>query len=552
LNPITQAVAQLYFAHPDQRTIVVSRSNKAIDHFLSALLERGVEEMHVVRLGGFSKLTRDDSTFSFDFSADGRLNVCLSTRLHLLANIQELGNRLGEVENMHVGDVGYSCETVHAFYHQHIAFRLERWSEQDQALFASVPVFLTRAVSLKQAVERVFATIESLRWTEFLRTDQQRTEYLASRFARVVFLTSTHAARARDRLIRAGFSYENVVLLESEQMTEVEGFVPLNIQADPAHTIKRVLVVGEKERLEQKRLSPQSLGDRLHRLYGFYPSFGSQKDDDEEKEGKNKRVRRQKVDFSVVLPFLRHLALSSSSSSSEEQAFVIPPSSKLPTLSKQVQFLECGEYQGQGREQEDEDEEDEEEEERWFHTGEAEFLVALYMYLRLQGIPEREIGLFAATEAQKRQVEQVLLHRCSHDMFGLPSHLFSVSEVPEEEEVLVELSVTLFSTAGPLSSKAESVLARLERSTTKGLFVFGRKDELQLSEQKGGEQQSSLFLKFVLPSASGKLALDQEGELENGVDDLGAKVHAIATKQYEDMVKAHQRQNVMPEEEKET
>jgi intron-binding protein aquarius len=46
---------------------------------------------------------------------------------------------------------------------------------------------------------------------ELLRTPNLRTEYLLSKQARIVAMTSTHAAIAREKMIDLGFKYDRWV-----------------------------------------------------------------------------------------------------------------------------------------------------------------------------------------------------------------------------------------------------------------------------------------------------------------------------------------------------
>jgi intron-binding protein aquarius len=63
------------------------------------------------------------------------------------------------------------------------------------------------------------------------------------------------------------------------------------------------------------------------------------------------------------------------------------------------------------------------------NLGEAEFVVAVYMYMRLLGYPKESIAILAMTHAQVMLIRDVLHYRCSNvPLFGLPSTVSTVDE----------------------------------------------------------------------------------------------------------------------------
>ena len=502
---LSQLISSIYSTYPDQKTILVGRSNQSIDSLLVSVLERGVEESHVVRLGGFSKLTAEDSIFGFDFSGYGRLELCLANRMNLLSNIQELGNALSSFAGLSIGDVGYSCETCHSFFKQHIEFRIKRWDDEDQTLFRSVPIFLSYDLPLKKAVEHVFNEIEGLRWTEFLRNDQQRVDQFVSHHARVIAMTSTHAARARERMIRMGFCYQNVIMVEVDRMSEVEAFIPMNIQSSPSSNIQRVVISGRRG---DQSLIPDSFGERICRLYGKIPSDLA----NYEEMVSLKRHRRGKTHYKIIKPYLSYL--KNENPTKENISFFIPPSLHISCLINQpAQFVEVGDYQEKG-------------EEDGVHEGEAEYLVAVYMYLRLKQVPKESIAIFCGTDNQKQRIEEIIVSRCGHEMFGFTPHVFAMSTIPIDEEVLIEFPVILCSTVSSLNEHCQTILERLESSASQAMVVFGRSNEF--------DENMSLW---PLVTSSDGIFEVEEGGMEDGVDQMGQLVHSIATKQHKHILK---------------
>ena len=55
------------------------------------------------------------------------------------------------------------------------------------------------------------------------------------------------------------------------------------------------------------------------------------------------------------------------------------------------------------------------------NLGEAEYAVAIYMYMRLQGYPPDKIAILTTYNGQKHLIRDVLTKRCAKNpVFGLP------------------------------------------------------------------------------------------------------------------------------------
>jgi intron-binding protein aquarius len=131
-------------------------------------------------------------------------------------------------------------------------------------------------------LNEIFSELAEYRPLEMLRSQRQRTDYLLMKQARIVAMTCTHAAIARSHLIELGFQYDNLVMEEAGQMTEIEGFIPMLLQrgesdesASALSRLKRVCLIGDHHQLPPvvKNMSfstysnlDQSMFSRLVRL----------------------------------------------------------------------------------------------------------------------------------------------------------------------------------------------------------------------------------------------------------------------------------------------
>lgn len=110
-----QILSELYHNFPEQRTLVVTHSNHALNDLFEKIMERSVDERYLLRLGhGEAGLEGDK-----DFSKFGRVNYMLSRRLQLLEDVAALARSLGLSE-----DAAYTAETAGHFFFYHV---LSRW-----------------------------------------------------------------------------------------------------------------------------------------------------------------------------------------------------------------------------------------------------------------------------------------------------------------------------------------------------------------------------------------------------------------------------------------
>ena len=88
---------------------------------------------------------------------------------------------------------------------------------------------------------------------ELLRSSYDRGNFLLTKHAKVIAMTCTHAAIKRRDLVALGFQYDNLVIEEAAQIMEIETFIPMVLQnPDPATNksrLKRVALIGDHHQL---------------------------------------------------------------------------------------------------------------------------------------------------------------------------------------------------------------------------------------------------------------------------------------------------------------
>jgi len=266
-----QIISNIYHNFPEQRTLIVTHSNMALNQLFEKIMALDVDERHLLRMGhGEEELETEK-----DFSRYGRVNYVLAKRLDLLTKVQRLKESL-QVD----GDVAYTCETAGHFFRQHI---LARWEEylarvkrssnagatvQDisthfpfKTFFDDAPAPIFKGQSYAEDMDiadgcwryirRIFSQLEEFRAFELLRSGLDRSRYLLVREAKIIAMTCTHAALKRRELVELGFKYDNILMEESAQILEIETFIPLLLQTpkDGYNRLKRWIMIGDHHQL---------------------------------------------------------------------------------------------------------------------------------------------------------------------------------------------------------------------------------------------------------------------------------------------------------------
>ena len=513
-----QLVALLYRAHPAQRTVLVARTNHTLDRVVRRVLALGVDAAHVVRLGHGGAQCAPPH----DLSRRGRVDAALARRLVALALAAAVARAAGapapEAEL-----VGASCELAGifrtarlaplwaqyaaacarersaAFVAEHFPLKafvtyVREWQQQQQQVSGSnnsagenaqwkwlqrVPRgefsetdSYEEAMALAEgwwaAVDAVFDELGALRVLELVRGGRARADHLLRREARVVALTSTHAALRRAQLAALGVRGATLVLVDAAQMLDAETLVPLVLAAgsttttnsDSSSTLRRVVLVGDPCAL------PPAVGGRVAALRA-----------------------RTRLDTSL---FARLLALGAPHAVLDAQgacrpciaaayawacaggtlrtlAGAAPSDGRNAGFARACQLVDLADARGRG----------EACPVRGAHqnVAEAEAVVHTYMYMRLRGYPRAAVALLTPSAAQQRLLCDVVARRCTATpalaaRYGAPAHITTVDQFQGRRADHVLLSLVRTAAPGTLADPRRLVQALA--GARRGLYVFAR------------------------------------------------------------------------------
>ncbi|KAJ2661504.1 hypothetical protein IWW48_002371 [Coemansia sp. RSA 1200] len=495
-----QIIANLYHAHPAQKILLVTHSNQALNQLFEKIIALNIEPRHLLRLGhGEEELDAEER-----YSKAGRVESFLERRLELLAEVQQLADSM-DVR----GDYGYTCDNARLFFITQVRLRWEAFyrkavAQVDQdsadagrfvvdgfpfALFfenalghsvfgaaadaasSTASDLLEVAAGCFRYIESIFDELADIQPFELLRSSADRSNYLLTNQARIVAMTCTHAALKRKELVALGFRYDTVVLEEAAQILDVETFIPLVLQqpssavdASSSHNsnrLKRLVMIGDHNQLPPvvKNSGLRAYANMEQSMFARFVRLGVPYTE----LNKQARARPEIAD----LYRYRYTALGDLEALVGAGPFALPNSGFQNTF----QFVNVADFGSRGGESAPT---------RYYYQnlGEAEYVVAVYQYMRLLGYPASRIAILTTYNGQRALLRDVLERRCTGSdmldaLFGLPGALSTVDQFQGQQSDYVLLSLVRTKSVGHLRDLRRLTVA-LSRARL-GLYVFGRR-----------------------------------------------------------------------------
>lgn len=431
----TQIINNIYHNFPEQRTLLIAHSNQALNQLFQKIVALDIDARHLLRLGH-----GDDLDTEANFSKHGRVESFLENRENLLREVSRLAQNLNAP-----GAHGSSAETAGYFNSVYVIPVWKKFEECIQASDATPetirlafpfhdyfsdapqPLFPLKAEKEElidiangcyRHISKIFNELANVRPFEVLKRDRDKANYLLTNEARIIAMTSTHAAIRRREIASLGFHYDNVIMEEAAQITEIENFIPLALQ-NPKNgeiPLKRVVLCGDHfqnspviQNLAFRHYAnlDESLFSRLIRL--GVPTINLD------------RQGRARTSIASLYSW-RYKNLGSLPSVSSDSEYQTANAG----FKFDYQFVNVPDYKGKG--------ESEPTPHFTQNLGEAEYAVSIYQYMRLLGYPALKISILATYAGQCALIKDVLKHRCSIDLiFGLPKIVTTVDKYQGEQ-----------------------------------------------------------------------------------------------------------------------
>ncbi|WJX17061.1 hypothetical protein P8452_07016 [Trifolium repens] len=470
-----QILNVLYHNCPSQRTLIITHSNQALNDLFEKIMQRDVPARYLLRLGqGEQELATD-----LDFSRQGRVNAMLVRRLELLNEVERLARSLQLPE-----DVGYTCETAGYFWLLHVYSRWEQFlaacaENKEKATFVRDrfpfkeffsdtphPVFtgksfekdMRAALGCFRHLKTMFQELEECRAFELLKSTADRANYLMTKQAKIVAMTCTHAALKRKDFLQLGFKYDNLLMEESAQILEIETFIPMLLQRqeDGHARLKRCILIGDHHQLppvvknmafQKYSHMDQSLFTRFVRLGIPYIELNAQ---GRARPSIAKLYNWRYRDLGD-LPYLKEAAIFNRANAG---------------FAYDYQLVDVPDHNGKG----------ETTPSPWFYQneGEAEYIVSVYIYMRLLGYPASKISILTTYNGQKLLIRDVINRRCvPYNFIGAPGKVATVDKFQGQQNDFILLSLVRTRFVGHLRDVRRLVVA-MSRARL-GLYVFCRR-----------------------------------------------------------------------------
>lgn len=547
----TQIINNIYHNFPEQRTLLIAHSNQALNQLFAKIVALDIDERHLLRLGhGEEELDTEAN-----FSKHGRVESFLEIRDRYLHEVNRLASSMGAP-----GAHGNSAETAGYFNSVYV---LPAWTKFTEIIDdasssaadiiqafpfhsfffnAPQPLFPNEddraaVVDIAQGcyrhISKMFSELEDVQPFEILRRDRDKANYLLTNEARIIAMTSTHAAMRRSEIASLGFHYDNVVMEEAAQITEIENFIPLAMQKpkDGQIALQRVVLCGDHyqnspviQSLAFRHYAnlEQSLFSRLVRLGIPVITLDQQ--------------GRARPSIAALYQW-RYSHLGN-----------LPHVESLPEFQTanagfkyDYQFINVPDYNGRG----------EMEPTPHFiqNLGEAEYAVAIYQYMRLLGYPASKISILTTYAGQRALVKDILAVRCKDEtVFGMPKIVTTVDKYQGEQNDYIILSLTRTSRVGYLRDIRRLTVA-LSRARL-GLYIVGRKEvfeacyELRSAFELLLQRPDKLVLSTGEMWPSNRILAEEEGTtapneatMEN-LEHLGQFVYEMTASKFKELDKS--------------
>ncbi|XP_047537056.1 RNA helicase aquarius [Vanessa atalanta] len=470
-----QIISNLYHNFPWERTLVVTHSNQALNQLFEKVAELDVDERHLLRLGHGEEALQTDK----DFSRYGRVNYVLAKRMELLEQVSRLQRTLAAG-----GDAGATCELAHHFHVYHVRPRWQAFlhaCQKDQIKSISSiskefpfheffddapkPLFpgksyeddMEVAQSCYRYIDHIFEELEEFRAFELLRSGLDRSKYLLVKEAKIIAMTCTHAALKRSELVQMGFKYDNILMEESAQILEIETFIPLLLQnpQDGRSRLKRWIMIGDHHQLPpvvknmafQKYCNmEQSLFTRMVRLGVPYVELDAQGRARPSICNLYRWRYRNLGDLSHVCRLPEYRAANAG-------------------LRHDFQLINVDDFNGAG----------ETEPSPYFYQNlaEAEYVVAVFMYMRLIGWPAEKISILTTYNGQKHLIRDVINKRCADNpLIGRPHKVTTVDKYQGQQNDIALISLVRTKAVGHVRDLRRLIVAASRARL--GLYIFAR------------------------------------------------------------------------------
>lgn len=440
-----QIINVLYHSTKRNKTLLISRTSRALERHLGRLLELGVDIKHMIHLCS----EPSSSSSKYNGSSYWELRGPLLGKVDLLAKAMAVPGAHGD-----------SCETAEYFYQTHVKPVKDAGKQvplQDHSW---------------EDVDKLFRDLREIRPLELVKNPEGRQQYFAQTCP-VIAMTARDAIEWRAKLSRWDISFDSAVVVEAGQLSELTTVLTI------PNMVSRVVLIGDETHVVPTTTVRDEVDLVLDHGYGVSQSLLS----------RLVRLGVPKVDLSEVVDPEKSLTLSIPRiPRGHSSGDAVSANSGLGYTFQVIDVTEGVEERMDGVVQ---------------NAAEAEYAVWLYQYMRLLGYPACTIAIVTATHGQRQLVQDIVDTRArgtivDREIFGAPGLIATVHEYQGVSHDYVICSTVFTRTPFDYRTQHRQQAVRgALAGARKGLYVLSRKEVIQATELKD----------FVVESPDDKLAV---------------------------------------------
>jgi intron-binding protein aquarius len=257
--------------------------------------------------------------------------------------------------------------------------------------------------------------------------------------------------------VELGFKYDNILMEESAQILEIETFIPLLLQnpMDGLNRLKRWIMIGDHHQLPPviKNMAFQKYSNMEQSLFTRFVRLGVPTIDLDAQGRARPSI--------CTLYQWRYKQLGNLPHVENWPEYKVAN----PGFWFDYQLINVNDFNGVG----------ESEPNPYFYQNlaEAEYVVAVFMYMRLLGYPAESISVLTTYNGQKHLIRDVISERCADNpLIGRPHKVTTVDKYQGQQNDFILLSLVRTKTVGHIRDVRRLVVA-MSRARL-GLYVFAR------------------------------------------------------------------------------
>ncbi|CDW79687.1 dead helicases superfamily protein [Stylonychia lemnae] len=382
-----------------QRTLLLSKTDQSLNQALQGVLKNGIRDKDIVIL------SKNKHLIPYNLNPKYRINELLSRRVQFLNQVKSLA----ESVNYNVF-LEYTCERAKIFYDHYLLplwtsyleqsltkedsnqylktmFPFKRFiieylqldnndtnntNDVDSMLFTDITCAKGRAQDYWMLIDMIFQDLEMILPFENLRNNKERQRYIVCSQTKVIGMTIDYARNSFKKLQKSGFRFDTLIVDDASLMSDIDIQIAIKCHQDQ-NELKKLILIGDET---HSYFLPQSCFERA--LRQNYQTFKIKPEQDQQNLQKT----------------------------------------TIKGMEKSRQIINVEDFKGKGMELNIKEGKDH----IVTNLAEAEYSVALYMYLRLQSaIDNDKIVILTSESGQKQLIIDLLKQKCGwHPLLGFP------------------------------------------------------------------------------------------------------------------------------------